>query len=441
MMRKLRIKFVAIIMAMVAVVLLAVFSTICVINYQQAVGDVYAALDSAIDHDTMPKKELPPTTNPPDGGEQASSPTDDPEGGKHFEIGGKGEGRRFIPVAVYEIASDKTLAAVSDATTASMTDEMLAQASEQVAAAQDGSGQLDSLGLYYMKRTNDNGTFVAFADTSSASEWQTLALTLAAVGVGALLVFFAISLLFSRWALRPVEESWRKQQQFVADASHELKTPLTVMLANTSILLKHPEKTVASQSQWVEAIETETESMQKLVGDMLFLASSDAPKRERAFSPVDLSDIVERNLLQFESLAFEHEIEVSSTVEESIWIDGNALRLERLVSTLLDNAYKYAGEHGRVDVALARTERHVELSVSNSGAAIPPEDIPRIFDRFYRADKARMRSDGGYGLGLAIARGVAEEHGGAIAARSTEEKGTTFTVTWDAKALVSPDGR
>lgn len=439
MLNKLRFKFVAIIMAIVAVVLLAVFSTICVINYQQAVQDVYATLDSAISHDAMPKKEPLAALAPPDGEAWTGEPAEEAEGRKPFEIGGKGEGKRFIPVAVYEVTANGSLSAVSDATTASVTDEVLAQAAEQVSSSPDGSGQLDSLGLFYAKRSNDSGTFVAFADKSSAEEWQTLALTLAGVGLAALLVFFAISLFFSKWALRPVEESWRKQQQFVADASHELKTPLTVMLANTSILLKHPEKTVASQSQWVEAIETETENMQKLVGDMLFLATPEAPRKEHAFLPTDLSDLVERNLLQFESLAYEHEIEVASEIDEDIWIMGSALRLERLVSTLLDNAYKYAGEQGRIAVTLHRTQRRIEFSVANSGTAIPPEDLPHIFDRFYRADKARERSIGGYGLGLAIAREVAEDHGGSITVKSSESEGTVFTVVWDAKALVEPD--
>lgn len=427
-------------MAMVAVVLLAIFSIICVINYQQAVADVYATLESAIDHDTMPKKEPLASAIPPATSDRSGESSAETDGRMPFEIGGKGEGKRFIPVAVYEIESDGTLAAVSDATTASMTGDVLLQAAEQIASVPDGSGLLDPVGLFYVKHTNENGAFVAFADKGSAEEWQTLALTLAGVGIIALLAFFAISLFFSKWALKPVEESWNKQQQFVADASHELKTPLTVMLANASILLKHPEKTVASQSQWVEAIETEAENMQKLVEDMLFLASTDAPKRDRIHTPINLSDMVERNLLQFESLAYEREIDVASNVEEGIWITGNALRLERLISTLLDNAYKYAGGGGRVEVALASTSQRIELRVANSGTPIPEADLPHIFDRFYRADKARERSIGGYGLGLAIAREVAEEHGGTISARSSEAESTVFAVAWDARRWPTGDG-
>ncbi|MEG0757702.1 MAG: HAMP domain-containing sensor histidine kinase, partial [Raoultibacter sp.] len=345
-----------------------------------------------------------------------------------FEIGGRDGKRQFIPVAVYEVAADGTLTALSNGTTASIADETLAEAAAQTADEREGSGLLNSVGLYYTKHTTDNGTYIAFADKGSAESWQSLALTLAAVGVGALLIFFVISLFFSKWALGPVEASWRKQQQFVADASHELKTPLTVMLANTSILLKHPEKTIASQSQWVESVETEAELMQRLVGDLLFLATPNATRREYALSPTDLSDIVERNLLQFESVAFEREITVDSEIEEGITVMGNAVRLERLVSTLLDNAYKYAEDKGTIGVTLKHSARRVELAISNSGTSIDPKDLPHIFDRFYRADKARERSVGGYGLGLAIAHEVAEEHGGTIAAHSSESGDTVFTV-------------
>ncbi len=424
-----------------------------------------------------------------------------------FQIGGSANAS-YIPVAVFMLSANGELTAVSTATTASIDDDVLSAALEELANASDGSGLLESVGLYYMKRTvsqksatdsdpnaesapsssdasgattsnttsstadanadsssnastNDDASnadanssasdteasasassadetiYLAFADKSSASGWKSLAITLAGVGLVTLFVFFFISLLFVQWALKPVEESWRKQRQFVADASHELKTPLTVMLANAAILQRHPERTVASQSQWVESIETEAKNMQNLVGDMLFLASADDLTRARSFEPVDLSNLVERNLLQFESVAFERDIVVESKLTEGICIAGSELRLERLISTLLANAYKYAGAHGTVTVTLTRDARRIVLSVGNSGSPISAEDLPHIFDRFYRSDKARVRDGGGYGLGLAIAREVAEEHGGEIRARSTEVLGTVFTVEWDAKRTLS----
>lgn len=446
MLKKLRVKFIALNMATVAVVLAVMFAAICLINYQQAVNDVYEALNSAIDRNSQLGKEPLAGLAPPDGTAWKGAPDDAPpaDSGSDsetapdaapFEIGGKKQGGRFIPVAVYQMDDDGALTAVSDAGTAALATEVLDEAAAALAERSNGSGLLEHVGLYYVKHTTASGTFLAFADKSSADGWQTLALTLAGVGVAALAVFLVISLFFSRWALRPVEEAWTQQRRFVADASHELKTPLTVILANSAILLEHPERSLASQSQWVESTQHEAEQMQGLVGDLLLLAKLDegpqaggaqgTPARER----VDMSDLVEGELLQFESVAFERNVHLESDVEAAIGVQGDASRLHRLVSTLLDNACKYADDGGAVRVELHRTARQAELRVRNSGPAIAPEDLPHVFDRFYRADKARARDDGGYGLGLAIARAVAEEHGGTIAVTSDDEHGTVFTVT------------
>ena len=207
-----------------------------------------------------------------------------------------------------------------------------------------------------------------------------------------------------------------------------------MILANSSIVLEHPERSVASQSQWVESTQTEAERMQQLVGDLLLLAKLDegdganagpSPTRER----IDLADFMEGDLLQFESVAFERGVGLESSVEPGVQVRGDASRLHRLTTTLIDNACKYADDGGRVDVTLRKAARKAELVVHNTGPAIADDDLPHVFDRFYRADKARTRDEGGYGLGLAIARAVAEEHGGAIAVTSDAEHGTTFTVT------------
>ena len=278
--------------------------------------------------------------------------------------------------------------------------------------------------------------YLAFADMGSASGWRALAATLAVVEVAALAVFLVISLFFSRWALRPVARVWTQQRRFVADASHDLKTPLTVILANTSIALEHPERSVASQSQWLESTQHEAEAMQGLVGDLLTLAKMDEEEAAAqsgaarpALEEVDLSDVIEGEVLQFESVAFERGVKLESQVEPGIKLRGNEQRLRRLAGTLIDNACKYVDDGGAVDVALSRAGKQAKLEVRNTGAPISPEDLPHVFDRFYRADKARTGGAGGHGLGLAIARAIAEEHGGTLTASSTQAEGTAFTAT------------
>lgn len=166
--------------------------------------------------------------------------------------------------------------------------------------------------------------------------------------------------------------------------------------------------------------------MQQLVGDLLLLARIDEGTAQTTHEHIDLTDLVEGELLQFESVAFERKVNLLSEIDRNVTIAGDASRLHRLVTTLVDNACKYANEGGSVRVILHQSMKNITLSVHNTGSAIGPDDLLHVFDRFYRADKARVRDNNSYGLGLAIARGVAEEHGGTLEATSSESEGTTF---------------
>ena len=380
--------------------------------------------------------------NSSDAGRGQTSVTSEPS---PPEIGGMREGKEpLIPVAVYSVKRESGKAVVEPGSaTASIAEDILTQAIDELASVPAGKGRLDDLHLFYQKIEQDGGVYLAFADGSAADGWQFLALSLAGVGAVTLLVFFVISVFFSRWALKPVEQAWKQQQQFVADASHELKTPLTVILANSSILLAHPEQSVAQQNQWVESTQHEAERMQKLVNDMLLLARSDANKagklrgktaafglsntQEGPQESLDFSYVVEGQILQFESVAFEKGIQIEQEIAEDIEVRGKKDQMERLVSILLDNACKYAPENSIVKVILQKRENETRLLVNNQGTPISPDDLPYLFDRFYRVDKARVRT-GGFGLGLAIAKDIVEATGGSISAESTETSGITFIV-------------
>ena len=169
--------------------------------------------------------------------------------------------------------------------------------------------------------------------------------------------------------------------------------------------------------------------MKGLVEDMLFLARSDADQMPMVTERVNLSDLLWSSLLSFEPVAFEQGVELHSRVEPGHFVQGAASQLQQLFAILLDNAVKYAGEHGEVWVELGRKEGKTVLSVRNTGAPIPEESLAHVFDRFYRVDAARSREQGGYGLGLAIAQRIAEGHGGRITAESSPAHGTVFRVT------------
>ncbi len=452
MFKKLRIQFIAIIMTSVAVVLAVVFAGICVAEHQRSATEVNEALESAIskaaDGHFNPHQMMNGQMRSLDGGTDDSSfglgdevelfddgtgmssnaepPSDVPRIGKRED-----RGRNVVPVAVYSITETSTLRSVSGYTTASIDSDVLSNAASRISELEDGNGTFSDLGLHYLKRTTSTTTYVAFADTSTTENWQGLAINLAIAGLGTLAVFFVISLFLSRWALKPVQEAWDAQRQFVADASHDLKTPLTVILANTSILLKHPERSIASESQWIESTQVEAEQMQGLVNEMLELAKveANAQKQTQIAEPVDFSDLVDGQTLMFDSVALERNCQFDCEIDEDIVVKGDEQQLRKMTSTLVENAFKYVNEGGAIDVNLRKSGKNALLSIRNTGSVISADDLPHIFDRFYRTDKARTSGAGGFGLGLAIAREIARSHSGDITCASNESDGTTFTVT------------
>lgn len=447
MFKKLRIQFIAIVMASVAIVLAIVFAGICVSDYQRSKNEVDEALASAINR----AAERPPRFDMGfgidgmmraleddtfEGLGDADDFQDIEEYADRFEelfsgprIGGRGdEQRSTVPVAVYTLTASNTFAIASGLTTASIDSDVLQVAAERISTADEGFGTFSDLGLHFLKRSVGDTTYVAFADTANTDSWKPLALTLGIAGLATLVVFFAIALALSNWALKPVREAWNAQRQFVADASHDLKTPLTVILANSSILLKHPDHTIATESQWIESTQIEARQMQGLVNEMLELAQVEAGKTANVvYERVDFSDLVEGEALLFDSIALERNCRYECDIEAGLNVSGNPGQLHKMVSTLVENAFKYVDENGAIEISLHRSGKNARLNVRNSGSVISPEDLPHIFDRFYRTDKARTSGAGGFGLGLAIAREVARSHGGDITCASNASEGTAFT--------------
>ena len=406
MIRKLRRKFVLTNMLLVALVLLMVFAALVASNYQRLANQSRTALRAA----------LLWSDEGPDRFEFAAGP---PE-----------EASRVSMVPVFTVTLDENgeAAEVMGGGNVSVSSETVERA---VALAQGEEGVIPELDLRYLRETGPDGeTRIAFADRGweRSTLWSMVGSFLL-VGALALGAFFLISLLLSGLALRPAERAWEQQRRFVADASHELKTPLTVILTNTGILLRHPEQTVAQQRKWVEYIREEAQRMRELVEDLLFLARHDAGRDQAPAQTVDLAELLWSALLPFEHVAFEQGVTLESGIQSGVTVRGRSEELRRLAAILLDNAVKYAGPQGQVRVALARGEKGGAcLTVRNTGPAIPPEHLEHLFERFYRADNSRARSSGGYGLGLAIAKSIVDSHRGTITVQSREEEGTCFTV-------------
>ncbi len=245
------------------------------------------------------------------------------------------------------------------------------------------------------------------------------------VGFLSIAVFLGISVLLARWSVRPVERAWQQQRQFVADASHELKTPLTVITGNAE-LLQSPELDGESRLRFSQHILTESRQMRRLVESLLELARADNGQIRKAFASLDLSRLTEEALLPFEAVFFEQGMTLEWDIQPGLQVQGSDQYLRQTVDILLDNALKY-GDPGRVLVTLRRQgSRMCLLTVENPGTPIDRESLPKLFTRFYRADTARS-SAGSFGLGLSIAQSIVQEHGGKIWAESLE-KGNRFCI-------------
>ena len=233
----------------------------------------------------------------------------------------------------------------------------------------------------------------------------------------------------ARRALVPIREAWEKQQQFVADASHELRTPLAVIKSNAELLLRHPEHTIELEAIRITNVIRETIRMSKLVSTLFTLARADANQIEIQVVPVNLNKVICNVIEQFEPLAQMKDLELKVECSDVISLMADKERLHQLFVILLDNAIKYTLDSGCIRVICHRQNKLVLIEVVDTGVGIPPEDLPHIFNRFFRGDKVRSRETGGAGLGLAIAQWIVEKHRGKIWVESKAGIGTQVYIT------------
>lgn len=306
-----------------------------------------------------------------------------------------------------------------------------AQIQEIVSLALAGkteAGVLNNYRLRYLVKDYDDQIRIAFCDTSMERNMTTfLVLNSLLIGGIALLVFFVISIFLSRWAVRPVEAAWERQRQFVADASHELKTPLTVILSNADMIIANQPAFEEKNVRRMDHIKAESIRMKHLVEDMLTLARADSMNVSAVFSDVNFSDLVTNTILMFEAAIYDGGKRLEYEIQDDQHVLGAPEKLRQLIGILLDNAQKFCSDNGLILVTLAEYgKKSVCLTVENEGEPIPQEELALIFQRFYRIDKARS-NNGGFGLGLSIAQNITLEHKGKIWAE-LDEKGNVFKI-------------
>lgn len=329
------------------------------------------------------------------------------------------------PLYAAELDTDGTLLCFEDLRSTSPLDPSdMEPVLRTVSQREAGSGS--SGGFRYYKEEKPYGYFVVLANNDlgfSKNVGRHLLRVSLSVSLPVLLFLFCISILLSRYAISPAVNALKRQKQFISDAGHELKTPLSTITVNAAVLASE-----LGPNKYMDCIQYETQRMDVLVRQLLDVACLDDAEPVERREVFSLSEVVYQATLPFESLAFEQDIRYTTNIQENCSFCGDPERIRQVAGILLDNAFKYCRSGGEVSLQLRQEGRHLVLEVYNTGPGIAPEDLPHIFERFYRCDKART-GNGSYGLGLAIARAAVEAAGGKISVESEYGHWSRFRVT------------
>ena len=427
---RLRKRFIRIAMLSVALVMLLLSIVVNLSNYVSVNADIDSLLDMLSDRGGHAGELQPPEEGfheniRPDGPHRETEPDwFDERGGRRFNSETPFS-TRFFALSYDEqgelLSSDlSNIAAVTE----NEVDEY------RNVASRHGEGSAYYGGYKYRVTKQPDGSFrVIFLDCyTQIRSVRTLALlTLLADGACLLLVYILV-VVFSKKAIDPVVRSARQQKQFITDASHELKTPLTVMTTSLKVL-----EMEVGRSKWIDKATAQTEKMTELVNSLVTLSRMDEEEPPITFADFDLSAAVAETVDSFRDSAEAEGHPFRTEIDESIVFHGDEASLRQLVSILMDNALKYALPGGEIALSLKKERREIILRQCNPCEELPQNELDKLFDRFYRADPSRSSEKKGFGVGLSIARGIAEAHKGSITAACPEEGKIEFTVLLKSK--------
>ena len=382
MIRHLRWKVVATNMLLISLVLLAVFAAVVLIsrnNYRRSVQQqLYQALESG-------------------------------------DYGSRQPGAEGIPCFVAEVYASG-MARVAGNSYYDLSDQsQLAAIVTEALAQEEDTGLLADFHLRYLRKTGYTSTLIAFTDTTlESTTMRSMAAVCSLAGSAALLVLFLCSYLLSGVVTRPVGAAWAQQEQFLSDASHELKTPLTVILSSAELL---NQSALPEQAVYIDNIREESRRMKLLVEDMLTLSRTQRSAGSLPEQTADLSEAAMTAALRFEPVAFEAGKRLEYDIAPELPVRGDGGKLGQALAALLDNAVKYSAGGTDIRLTAEKQGRFAVVTVADSGPDIPADKLPHIFDRFYRADEARTDGDS-FGLGLPIAKAIIDAHRGTLRCES-----------------------
>ena len=430
MIKKLRIKLIAVSMLAIFIVLGTIVTVINIINYTKAVSDADAIISELEQNDgKFPEPDFFPGMNdnmenmmPSVPSEQATSESSSGSAimprfrrGRR-DILGSPETRyesRFFSVQMYEDGTAMSLISMEVAAI----DE-----SKALSVAEDIFNKGSKTGFYenyrFRRTTTESGPMLIFLDcTRSLNNVRNTLLTSILVSLLGLGAVFVLVLIFSRRIVRPVSESYEKQKEFITNAGHEIKTPLSIILADAEVL-----EMDNGENEWIDDIKFQTQRLTSLTNDLVFLAKMEETGNTNVTSDFSLSDLVNDTVKSFSAPARTGSKTFAMDLEEGIEFNGDRSSMEKFISILLDNAIKYTPEGGYIHSSLSRQKNKIIFSVANTVKNdLDPEDLEHFFDRFYRSEKSRNSKTGGYGIGLSVAKAVVERHKGKIRAYAKDK--------------------
>lgn len=442
MIRKLQNKFILISMLSMLLVLTVIIGSINIINYRQLTEDADHILHILSENDgEFPKDRPRPDSREPQGDNSSpdfrDGPTDNASPDSREPQGDnsstpkkpKPHSLDMSPEMPFETRYFSVILTKDGAVSSTNIKKIAAIDSEgafayalQVWKRQQAAGFLSSY-RYLMEHTPE-GTRIIFVDCArSLSTFRSFLFTSVLISVLGLLSVFVLVLFFSRLVMRPVSESYEKQRQFITDAGHEIKTPLAIIEANRELL-----EMEYGENEWNKSIGKQTARLSDLTDNLIYLSRMEEAKNHLQQTEFSISDLAQDIAQSFQTLADLQNRHFSMEITPLLSYCGDESSIRRLFSILIDNAIKYSPPQGAVKVTLNKRGKNIQFMVYNTVAHISAESLPFLFDRFYRADNSRNSETGGYGIGLSIARAVAEAHKGKITAKSTDGRSLLMTV-------------
>ena len=401
MINKLKQKIFLIIMISLSIVILGMIILFSYFNYKNTLNTSGIMMDRFLDNRI---KENEPLDN------FGEKPENDEEIPKEYEINIDGLYSILIKNSEVIQSSDNS------------GNDVIEKYALKVANTKKETGIIENY-IYKKMETREGTKVTLIEDETTINHLQKILIITIITAFLSLVIIYLIAKELSKTIVKPVEETLEKQKQFISDASHELKTPLAVIEANSDVL-----ENEIGNNKWIKYIQNEIESMDKLINELLLLSKVENIDNIKEYSQINFSEEVNIVISMFESMAYEKKVKINSRIQENIKINCNKQDVEHILSTLIDNAIKHTKPEKEITVELKKEKNEIILQVKNMGEGIPEAEQEKIFERFYRVDKARNRNEKRYGLGLSIAKSTVEKYKGKISV-SCKNGITTFKVT------------